>query len=285
MQPDKALASARPLIERMTSTLMPILRESVTPIAVIKEERTIQWGTGTFFRVAEESFLVTASHVWDEAVRYKVEEDLFVFDVAGRRQDGFGLRPVHLSGTIHRAKDPPDVAVFALSPQTVSELSGCRFLRLSDVSLRPRAPGRCWVFGYPRETAEDIPGKSLFVFNQLFILAPLCEPPPSLTNYEPDGHFLLDAARDDIWQPDGTPATMPSRLNGISGCSIWQPEWPNGNSAGSWDPQRTRVVGVQTSYYRESSLIKGTQWGAVASVLYRVRPDLRSAIELNLGPA
>jgi hypothetical protein len=45
----------------------------------------------------------------------------------------------------------------------------------------------------------------------------------SLVNYDPRLHFLLDVARDDLWQPDGSPEEMPYRLNGISGCSIWQP--------------------------------------------------------------
>jgi hypothetical protein len=284
MEPADALAVARPLIERIATALMLVLRESVTPIAVIRGEQTIQWGTGTFFRVADESFLVTASHVWEQAVRQHVEKDLHIFDVAGRREEGFSLRPVPFVGRIYRAPDPLDVAIVRLPQETVKELQGCRFLRLSEVSPRPRVPGRCWVFGYPLEVVQDSPENSRFVFNHLFLSAPVCEPPPALDNYDPHLHFLLDAARDDIWQPDGTPATLPHRLNGISGCSIWQTEWPKGGSADSWDPQSTRVVGVQTSYYRESSLVKATPWGVVAHILYEARPDLRPAIELNLGP-
>jgi hypothetical protein len=80
---------------------------------------------------------------------------------------------VHLSGTIYRVKDPPDVAVMALDAKVVSELRGCRFLRLGDVGLLPRQPGRWWVFGFPQESTEDIPARSLFVFNQFSMLAPL----------------------------------------------------------------------------------------------------------------
>ena len=76
---------------------------------------------------------------------------------------------------------------------------------------------------------------------------------------------------------------MPNRLNGISGCTVWQPEWQPGNDAALWTPERTRIVGVQTSYYRQSSLIKATGWGAVANVLYQRRPELRTVIEFHLG--
>ena len=284
MQPNEVVVRARPLIERMASTLWPILREAVTPITVIQGERSIQWGTGTFFRVAEESFLVTACHVWDEAVRCGFDHDLFIFDLGSRVEEGVSLRPVALSGTIHRVKDPPDVAVIELDTKVVAQLSACRFLRLSEVGLRPMQMGPCWVFGYPLESTEDIPARSLFRFSQFFMLAPFYQRPVSLENYEPRLHFLLDVARDDLWQPDGNPGEMPYRLNGVSGCSIWQPEWPKDNSPDSWDPGRTRIVGVQTSYYPKPSVIKATAWGAIASVLYQVRPDLRSVIELNLGP-
>jgi hypothetical protein len=88
MQPKATLEQVRPLLDKMVAALRPVLRESVTPIAVIQGERTLQWGTGTFFRVAEESFLVTACHVWDTAARHGFDHDLFMFDLDGRAEDG-----------------------------------------------------------------------------------------------------------------------------------------------------------------------------------------------------
>jgi hypothetical protein len=72
------------------SKLWPTLRRSVPPIAVIREKQTLQWGTGTFFRVAEDSFLVTASHVWEEVVRRGFESDLHVF-VSDRPEEAGGV--------------------------------------------------------------------------------------------------------------------------------------------------------------------------------------------------
>jgi hypothetical protein len=76
---------------------------------------------------------------------------------------------------------------------------------------------------------------------------------------------------------------MPNYLEGISGCSVWQPDWPNDNAVDKWDATHTRIVGVQTSYYRQPSLIRATPWAAVANLLHQARPDLRAAIEMHFG--
>jgi hypothetical protein len=265
----------------MASTLWQVFRQSVTPISVIQGEQAIQWGTGTFFRVDEASFLVTACHVWEDAVRCGYERDLFVFGIDGEVQ----MKPVPLKGNLHRAKDPADVAVFALDETTVSGLGESRFLRLNEVGLRPREPGWCFVFGFPVEPKKEVADLSPFKFNQLFLLAPLTLEGDGLDGYSRDYHFLLDASRDDLWLPDGTPGELPHRLNGISGCSVWQPELPQGNVVDNWKPDCTRIVGVQTSYYRKPSFIKVTHWAAVATVLYKSRPDLRRILEFHFGPA
>jgi hypothetical protein len=284
MQQANSLEAVRPLLERMAESLRPVFRASVTPIAVIRGEQTYQWGTGTFFRVVDNSFLVTASHVWDEAARHGVDRELCAFDPGDQIEEGVSLRPVPLAGSLHRAKDPADVAVLELAPEVVGQLRGVRFLRLDQVALRPRPGCRCWVFGFPAETVQDVRASSLFRFNQFSLLAPQHDGDAALEGYNPAYHFLLDAARDDLWLPDGTASEMPHRLNGISGCSVWQPEWPPGNDPALFNPDRTRVVGVQTGYYRKQSLIKATGWGAVANVLYQRRPDLRGVIEMHLGP-
>src|SRR5689334_13305696 len=122
----------------MSVTLFPILQQSVTPIAVIRGQTRTQWGTGTFFRVAEESFLVTASHVLETAKRHGFESGLHVFDLEGRVEDGVRMRPVSLAGTVRHIAHPADVAIIELDERVASELGGRRFLRLSEVGLLPR---------------------------------------------------------------------------------------------------------------------------------------------------
>jgi hypothetical protein len=109
---------------------------------------------------------------------------------------------------------------------------------------------------------------------------PQCVRELYLEDFNPKEHFLLDVAHDNLRFNDGTPTRMPDKLNGISGCSIWETAWPRANSA---DAPQVRIVGVQTSYYRQSCVIRATPWFAVASILHQVRPDLRGAIEMHLA--
>jgi hypothetical protein len=177
----------------MSATLLPILQESVTPIAVIQGQRRMQWGTGTFFRVAEESFLVTASHVLDSAKQNKFENDLVVFNLEERTEEGRMMRPVSLAGKVNHIQHPADVAIIELDPQVVAELGGRRFLRLTDVRLAPREPGQCCVFGYPQEYTEDRPAQLMFSLDTFFMMASLSRRTTALEGYDPNRHFLLDS--------------------------------------------------------------------------------------------
>src|SRR5262249_31003705 len=159
--------------------------QSVTPIAVAQGERTIQWGTGTLLRVADESFLVTACHVWDNAVRDGFDHDLCIFDLQDRAEGEAILPSVPLIGNIRRVKDPFDLAFVELDASVVSALPGRHWLRLDEVLLRPRPGGRCWVYGFPQETAEEVPERGLFRYTPFFTLAPFCRRPLAFEDYDP----------------------------------------------------------------------------------------------------
>lgn len=271
------LGPVRPVIERMAETLWPIFRKSITPIVSIRDGNTTHLGTGTYFRIGEECFLVTAAHVWDAALRLGLDKSLHIFN-----DNEASLAPVPLFAELYHAKDPADVAVFALDSDSSPRLEGSYFLRLGDAALQPPTSGWCWVVGFPAEMAGE--RGAAFHFDQFSLLAPIDTRDLALDRFNPRLHFLLDAAREYVALPDGTAGNLPNRLEGISGCSIWAVQWPRDNRAESWDPGTTRIVGVQTSYYRTSSVIKATRWAAVVDVLVHSRPDLRGSVEMNFGP-
>jgi hypothetical protein len=279
MQPILDLQTIRPLLERMAPAVWAVARECVTPIAVVHADRTHQWGTGTLFRVADQCFMVTAAHVWQEAERANLDGHLCLFSYEASGDS----RPVSFGGRMHLLSDPHDVAVLALEASVVADLGDRRFLRLSDVAFRPHPRGLLWVYGFPQETAVRSPGDSELRFQPLWCLLPRVGGDTTLENFDPRFHFLLNAARESLVDRDGIPAEMPRRLRGISGCSIWQPEWPADNDPESWKPDGTRIVGVETSLYPGPSFIKATCWEAIVHVLHVACPDLRKVLQLHFG--
>ena len=64
MQPPDHFADDLPRTLELHRALVPKMARCVTPIAASLEGKTYQLGTGTFFRAADFSFLVTAAHVF-----------------------------------------------------------------------------------------------------------------------------------------------------------------------------------------------------------------------------
>src|SRR4051812_20326771 len=108
MQPPSHLAALRPLLDNMAAYLRPILMQSVTPIGAYQGDHYVQCGTGTLFRVADTSFLVTAAHVHEAAEERGLA--LCLFDVEYQGGPRYRIVDVPLSAVLHFARDPSDVA-------------------------------------------------------------------------------------------------------------------------------------------------------------------------------
>ena len=66
----------------------------------------------------------------------------------------------------------------------------------------------------------------------------------------------------------GTVSSIPS------GCSIWMDD-------GAWEPEKARIIAVETGLYTVARAVKGTYWGAVARLLWEAFPDLKPAMRLH----
>src|SRR5262249_18359014 len=107
----------REFIARMDAALMPLFSKCVVPIYREKNGIAIHWGTGTLFRVADSSFMVSACHVTNLARR---GVQLYI-------SDGVPQSPgILLEGNLH-SENNLDVSVWQLAPQVVSELPNRKF--------------------------------------------------------------------------------------------------------------------------------------------------------------
>ena len=75
---------------------------------------------------------------------------------------------------------------------------------------------------------------------------------------------------------------MPTRLDGISGCSIWKlSDLPLKED---WSVEQVRVVAVETcnSAPRTHRAVRGTKWQCVVKVLASMHPEIWEAFKLRL---
>jgi len=140
-------------LQRACLEIEPILRASVLPLLVKYQGRLAQLGTGTLFQVADASFIVTASHVVEEAAKRRLP--LFTFDCVETGQ------AISLQQADFQAYTEPlvDVAIARLSNEIVRAMPNRRFLSVHQTERdlpRPRLSGG-WLHGNPDRVQTRIP--------------------------------------------------------------------------------------------------------------------------------
>ncbi len=108
----------RAFIERMGETLLPLFTKCVIPIFGEQNGAAIQCGTGTLFRVADVSFMVTASHVADIKTKHGIR--LYISDGSP------GANGIALEGKLHSERSF-DVALLELPKKLVEQLQNRTF--------------------------------------------------------------------------------------------------------------------------------------------------------------
>jgi hypothetical protein len=267
--------------------------ESTTAIMRVQRPNVYQFGTGTLVRVADESFLVTAAHVVEQAMKH--ENSLCI---TGAKNRFVGLRGDWISsssGERKASEDQHDVGIVRLHAQTCDELNGARFLRFDDVSLsEDLATGVFCIFGFPAIWAgQSTDDDTVTNLKRLQYTSYAFDGDTrSLLGYEPQIHLLLSAdlaeSKDlhggDVAYSDrkGNSARFPGDLGGISGCAVWKMGDLKVPLA-EWGKQRPKLVAVQTGVYHGPRAIKATRWAFVVALMRQALPSLRPALEMWRG--
>jgi hypothetical protein len=261
-------------LARMTAALQPIFAKCVVPICGERGGVAVQCGTGTLFRVADVSFLVTASHVTENARERGYQ--LAVCDAAP------GAPGIPLYGRWHGHTNF-DVAVWELPSDVVNELPNRMFLTVHHADRANRRPknGVYYVHGYPDlltnvNTAEQKVSLMPFTY-----AAGIYKGETSgLPDYDPQLHLLLDTNKEDVRRVDEGNAPIPSRFNGMSGCSIWQAYY-EGLSSKHWTTNDAVVVAVQTGVYKGGTVVRGTRWWVVDQIIRHNYPELAGPLAIT----
>ncbi|HJT77631.1 MAG TPA: hypothetical protein VJ739_10565 [Gemmataceae bacterium] len=271
----------RQVIHRV-GKMVPFDLASASSVAVLIERGSqlgIQ-GSGTLFRIAEESFVITAAHVIKDSNRrnlrlapglcYSGEVIPLDGEAILDERDEFDIAAVHLKGRVAERIDPK------------------RFLRLNNISFaEDLAKGLYAVFGYPEMMfSHDKDELKIVLF---YHGGPVYAGETSvIPNFDASASLLLDADIDetrgadgkpiDFCYPQGPSAPFPTELKGISGGSVWRiMQDPNDIRE---NPEGARIVAIEVAICQPKRCIRATRWKAVKHMLQSEMPRLRPAIDI-----
>jgi hypothetical protein len=270
---------------RLQSVIPARAWNSTVVIVRAQKPEVIQLGTGTLFRIADRSFVVTAAHVTSAA-----SEQNQTPGISGGRGNFVALTERAICSNDIRAgftQDSFDVGVVPLTNEQASRLEDCTFLRFDDVSFSPLNKNSfVAIFGFPYIwTTRTTEKQSVMKSKALQFITYLYTGPTSeLNNYSERFHLLLNGYSEDVCDEKGTPARLqpalfPSDLAGISGCSVWSIGDSNKPLA-EWTAEQAKLIAVQTGLYRSKQIIKATRWIAVSTLIHEAFPELRGAMNL-----
>jgi len=237
-------------------------------------------GSGTLFRIAEESFVITAAHV----MKAGEGKNRWLAPTLGGPDE---IIPFE-GDAILDERDTVDVAAVHLKSHVGEKIDPRRFLGLSNVSfVEDFAEGLFMVFGYPEMLFSHYKGSVKITLFQHG--GPVYAGDTSMIpNYDSHVSLLLDADINETRGVDGKPiefrypegpsAPFPSELKGISGGSVWQ-VMPNPRDI-SEDPGNARIAAVEVAICQSKGCIRATRWKAVKDMLRSEMPRLRPAIDM-----
>ena len=292
MPPSDDIDARRTAVLQSMSSSIPSSVVDSTVILVRANKPVIrQLGTGTLFRVADRSFVVTAAHVLRQA--QQMDSTLGISGSNGYFIATAGQWILSGADFPNKEDDPFDLALYSLSDDQVRRLHRQRFLRLEEVSFLQNLSRRFFViFGFPHiwATACDEQTESMSLKALQFATFDYEGDTSGLVGFNSKHHLLLDA-KDEYLYDDrggeihfrtnyGTRARMPNDLRGVSGCSVWS-IGDLRTSVHSWRQSDAKLVGIVTGVYEARGLIKATRWVAASTLLYYAFPDLRRPIELH----
>jgi hypothetical protein len=269
-------AEARAFIRRMDNALMPLFSRCVLPLYGDHRGVPLQCGTGTLFRVADISFLVTASHVTDLAAKQGVQ--LYI-------SDSLPSSPgLPLEGRLHSERNV-DVAVWQLPDQVVCQLANRTFLTVHQADRTDAPLKRGWycIHGYPGSWSKVNANHSRATVKAFTCGTVLFdEDTSSFAGYDPRVHLLLSVPSKGAIDSDGEEADLPESLKGISGSSLWQAYY-EGLASNHWTVDDSTVVAVQTGTYANGTVVRGTRWWVVDEIIRKNYPTLAGPLSLTMS--
>lgn len=269
---------AKQLLERVRDRVLPRIIHATIPFYAIQNDNIVRDRSGVLLRVADEYFILTASHDLQKIIKAKIY--LYV----GWDKDEQIPIPIH-EACFHTTEDDcRDVAVIRLTTEVGHKLSET-YSPISLHDIRPerdRTRGLFIVVGYPQAWLRVFPNR--IESEPLPFISRLYEGslrPTAEISYNPDIHALFEFTRDAIQGSEFMKMQLPEfkGIQGISGCGVWR-ICDLGASVEEVKPEKCRLVAIQHRYFEKEGYVHGTWIRFAIERLFAEYPHVASATTL-----
>lgn len=251
------------------------------------------WATGVLLRIRDKHFILTAAHVFDywktRPIPINVTDKVF-----GNQWFPIGeatlRRPPTIQPENRLIDDLYDMCVCDVPSRTANRIVAggeCRFLELSEVDPWDNEDLRnlYTVFGFPGELNPYNPsatsvGSNACAFTTFIYGGEHGDIPwgPADVGVGILMDYGADTTRDDSDQP-----VPPPDPHGMSGGGMWRVA-EHGCDMANWSTRDLKLIGVQSAWYEDQQVLRGTRIEHHLGMIYRGHEDLRSEIDSHFGP-
>jgi hypothetical protein len=243
------------------------------PILVREGDKFGVIATGTLFKIAGRSFLITAAHTMET---YKPAN--WHFPAHPRKGK---IHSIGVAEYVKPSDSTLDVCIIELKdPNVIAVLnSNWRFLTLNNVWLPDLTADAVLLAGYPSARAvfegENLQGR-IFIVRQQFRDGV----PPEVSNSSDPLTQGIDFFID--YQDAVNEYTRENiarvHIGGMSGCSVWAYREKGWARYTFWSAEvPLRVIGIQSAFVKNKYL-RAKSWGGVFATLSRLDEDIRAEV-------
>lgn len=265
--------------KRVESELLPRIVKATVPFYAVQNDKVVRDRSGVLLRIADEHFILTASH----GLKAIVEAQIHLY-VGWNDNDRVPV-PIPDSFFHMTEEDCRDVAAIKLSHETAGKiLSEKEPIALRDVTIQEnRSLGLFFVCGFPqawttvmKDDIESVPLSFLggFYSGQLS--------PEAKIQYDRDIHALFEFHREAVRSSDLQKEKLPAfkGIKGISGCGIWRVVNWKRDDPSSLRTDQLQLVAIQHRYYEDYNYVHSTWIRFAVQQIYNNYPEMRNAMSL-----
>lgn len=266
------------VLEKVRDKVLPRIVNATVPFYAVQNDEVVRDRSGVLLRVADEHFILTASHYLKEIVN----ANIYLY-VGWDKNEEVPI-PIHEAQFYTTEVNSRDVAVIRLTTEVGWTLSET-YSPISLHEIKPeqdRSRGLFLVVGYPQAWLRVLPGK--LESDPLPFLTRFYEGSPRPTadvTYDPAIHALFGFTREALQGSELTVVQLPEfkGIQGISGCGIWR-VCDFDKSFDNWRPEQCKLVAIQHRYFEKEGYVQGTWIRFAMEKLIADYPQVAKAIQL-----